>query len=101
MADPAKADWTLFQSLLPQWKERFMACLCDEYAALLTGPCRGSEAFREVKWLIRKDMKQLEAMVDVDENIIADLLREQVITAEDFADFSEAYRETVENLMRG
>ena len=44
MADPAKADWTLFQSLLPQWKERFMACLCDEYAALLTGPSRGSEA---------------------------------------------------------
>ena len=44
MADPAKADWTLFQSLLPQWQERFMSRLCDKYAAVLTGPYRGSEA---------------------------------------------------------
>lgn len=105
MADPAKADWTLFQSLLPQWQERFMSRLCDKYAAVLTGPYRGSEAFWEVKRLIRQDMKRIGAMGGVEQSevacIIADLLREQVITAEDLADFSDEVKETVNNLMRG
>ena len=105
MADPAKADWTLFQSLLPQWQERFMSRLCDKYAAVLTGPYRGSEAFWEVKRLIRQDMKRIGAMGGVEQSevacIIADLLREQVITAEDLADFSDEVKETVNNLIRG
>ena len=105
MADPAKADWTLFQSLLPQWQERFMSRLCDKYAAVLTGPYRGSEAFWEVKRLIRQDMKRIGAMGGVEQSevacIIADLLREQVITAEDLADFSDEVKGTVNNLMRG
>ena len=105
MADPAKADWTLFQSLLPQWQERFMSRLCDKYAAVLTGPYRGSEAFWEVKRFIRQDMKRIGAMGGVEQSevacIIADLLREQVITAEDLADFSDEVKETVNNLMRG
>jgi len=104
MADPAKADWTLFQSLLPQWQERFMSRLCDKYAAVLTGPYRGSEAFWEVKRLIRKDMKRLDTMIDVERkemaNIVADLLRERVITADDLVEFSDGFREAVEGLMR-
>ena len=28
-----KEDWSLFQTLLPQWQERFMSRLCDKYAA--------------------------------------------------------------------
>ena len=99
MADPAKADWTLFQSLLPQWQERFMSRFCDKYAAVLTGPYRGSEAFWEVKRLIRKDMKRLEATAEEASRIIADLLRKQVITPEDLRDFSEGFQETVEYLM--
>ena len=105
MADPAKADWTLFQSLLPQWQERFMSRLCDKYAAVLTGPYRGSEAFWEVKRLIRQDVKRFDVMGEAEQSevacIIADLLREQVITAEDLADFPDEVKETVNNLMRG
>lgn len=105
MTDPTKADWMLFQSLLPQWQERFTTRLCDEYAAILTGPYRGSEAFWEVKRLIRQDVKRIGVMGGVEKsempNIIADLLREQVITAEDLADFSDEVKETVNNLMRG
>ena len=105
MTDPTKADWMLFQSLLPQWQERFTARLCDKYAAVLTGPYRGSEAFWEVKRLIRQDVKRFDVMGEVEQSevacIIADLLREQVITAEDLADFSDEVKETVNNLMRG
>lgn len=104
MADPAKAGWTLFQSLLPQWQERFMSRLCDKYAAVLTGPYRGSEAFWEVKRLIRQDVKRIGAMAGSEQSevasIFADLLREQVITVEDIADFSDEVKEMVEYLMR-
>jgi len=52
-----KSDWFLFQTLLPQWQEAYTARLCDTYAAILTGPYRGSDAFWEVKRLIRMDKK--------------------------------------------
>ena len=93
------ADCQLFQERLPQWQERLLNRLCDEYAALLTSPYRGSEAFWEVKRLIRKDMKRLEATAEEASRIIADLLRKQVITPEDLRDFSEGFQETVEYLM--
>ena len=77
-----------------------MSRLCDKYAAVLTGPYRGSEAFWEVKRLIRQDMKRIGAMAgsgqSVVASIIADLLREQVITVDDLSGFSEEFQETVE-----
>lgn len=39
-----------------------MGRLCDKYAAVLTGPYRGSKAFWEVKRLIRQDVKRIGAM---------------------------------------
>ena len=97
-----ESDWKLFQTLLPQWQEAYTARLCDEYAAILTGPYRGSDAFWEVKRLIRKDKKRLNAMAEVEKSevacIIADLLREQVITEEDLAQFSLGLRERVEDI---
>ena len=99
-----KEDWSLFQTLLPQWQERFMSRLCDKYAAVLTGSYRGSEAFWEVKRLIRQDVKRIGAMAGCEQSevasIFADLLREQVITVEDIADFSDEVKEMVEYLMR-
>ena len=47
MTGPTKADWKLFQSLLPSWQDAYMTRLCDEYAAILTGPQRGPKAFWE------------------------------------------------------
>ena len=97
-----KSDWKLFQTLLPQWQEAYTARLCDEYAAILTGPYRGSDAFWEVKRLIRKDKKRLNAMAEVEKAempfIIAELLREQAITEEDLAEFSIGLRKRVEDI---
>ena len=93
-----KSDWHLFQTLLPQWQEAYTARLCDEYAAILTGPYRGSDAKR----LIRKDKKRLAAMAMVEKQempfIIAELLREQAITEEDLAQFSPGLRERVREI---
>ena len=97
-----KSDWKLFQTLLPQWQEAYTARLCDEYAAILTGPYRGSDAFWEVKRLIRKDKKRLAAMAEVEKQempfVIAELLREQAITMDDLAEFSLGLRERVEDI---
>ena len=97
-----KSDWFLFQTLLPQWQEAYTARLCDTYAAILTGPYRGSDAFWEVKRLIRKDKKRLNAMAEVEKEemplIIAELLREQAITMVDLAQFSPGLRERVKGI---
>ena len=97
-----KSDWKLFQTLLPQWQEAYTARLCDEYAAILTGPYRGSDAFWEVKRLIRKDKKRLNAMAEVEKAempfIIAELLCEGAITMVDLAQFSPGLRERVKGI---
>ena len=97
-----KTDWHLFQSLLPQWQEAYTARLYDEYAAILTGPYRGSDAFWEVKQFIRKDKKMLNAMAEVEKAempfVIAELLREQAITEEELLGFSLRLRERVEDI---
>ena len=97
-----KSDWKLFQTLLPQWQEAYTARLCDTYAAILTGPYRGSDAFWEVKRLIRKDKKRLAAMAEVEKAemplIIAELLREQAITMVDLAQFSPGLRKRVKGI---
>ena len=58
------------------------------------------EMLWEVKRLIRQDVKRFDVMGEAEQSevacIIADLLREQVITAEDLADFSDEVKETVE-----
>ena len=97
-----KSDWFLFQTLLPQWQEAYTARLCDTYAAILTGPYRGSDAFWEVKRLIRMDKKRLNAMAEVEKEemplIIAELLREQAITEEDLSQFSDRLRKRVKGI---
>ena len=97
-----KSDWHLFQTLLPQWQEAYTARLCDEYAAILTGPYRGSDAFWEVKRLIRKDKKRLNAMAEVEKQempfVIVELLREGAITEENLSGFSPGLRERVKEI---
>ena len=55
--EPSKADWKLFRERLPGWQERYMVRLCDEYATILTGGKRGSDAFWEIEKRIREDKK--------------------------------------------
>ena len=97
-----ESNWKLFQTLLPQWQEAYTARLCDEYAAILTGPYRGSDAFWEVKRLIRKDKKRLNAMAEVEKAempfIIAELLCEGAITMDELAMFSDGLRERVKEI---
>ncbi len=97
--EPSKADWKLFRELLPEWQERYMARLCDEYATILTGKDRGSEAFWAIEKRIREDKKRPGVMAEMSRSempwIILGLLQDKAITMENLEGFSEDLTERI------
>ncbi len=100
--EPSKADWKLYRELLPKWQENHMAKLCDEYAAILTGKDRGSEAFWIIERRIRNDKKRPGVMVEVEKSemdfTILRLLHDKVIQMKDLEGFSTELKERIEFL---
>ena len=103
MYEPSKGDWRLFREHLPGWQERYMVRLCDEYAAILTGEKRGSDAFWEIEKRIREDKKSLGVQVNLSGSdmglIILTLLRDNVIWMEDLDGFSGDLMERIKFLV--
>ena len=101
--EPSKKDWKLFHERLPEWQKNYMAHLCDEYAAILTGKDRGSEAFWTIEKRIREDKKRPGVMANVTRSempwIILGLLQDEAITLSDLDGFSDDLRERMEFLM--
>ena len=91
--EPNKADWKLFRERLPEWQERYMSQLCDEYAAILTGEGRGSKAFWEIEDRIKLDKIHPGVMARMTKSdmsyIVRRLYRDKVITTDDLDGFSE------------
>ena len=102
--ESSKADWKLFRERLPEWKEQYMARLCDEYAAILTGKGKGSEAFWAVEKRIRADRKRPWIMAEMSRSempwIILWLLQDGAITMADLEGFTDDLKERMEFLMR-
>lgn len=103
MTGPTKSDWKLFQTLLPAWQERYMTRLCDEYAAILTGPDRGPKAFWMVEKRLKKDRKRPDVSVTLEKEempyIIIDLLRDGAITLKELDGFSDGLKEMLDYLL--
>ena len=97
--EPSKADWKLFRERLPGWQENYMARLCDEYAAILTGKGRGSDAFWAIEERIREDKKRPGVLADVTRSrmlwIILGLMRDEAITLDDLDGFSDDLKEQI------
>ena len=103
--EPSKADWKLFRERLPEWQEKYMARLCDEYAAILTGRDRGSEAFWAIDKRIREDKKRPGVMAEVKRSempwIILGLLQDDAITMDDLDGFSDDLKDRMKFLLGG
>lgn len=99
MIEISKRDWKLFREKLPKWQEGYMERLCREYVELLTSEAKGSEKFWALEKRIKEDRKDPGVIVSVSRsNMIYDilgLLRDEAITFEDLADFSEEFQEQV------
>ena len=102
--EPSKADWKLFRERLPGWQERYMERLCDEYATILTGGKRGSDAFWEIEKRIREDKKSPGVQVNLSRSdmglIILALLKDNVICMEDLDGFSDDLMERIKFLVK-
>ena len=100
----SKKDWKLFCDKLPEWQERYMDRLANEYVKLLSDKDKkASERFWELDKLIRLDKKNPGVLLELRKsNTVIDimrLLRNDVITMEDLKDFSEELREAVASYM--
>ncbi len=99
MIEISKRDWKLFREKLPGWQESYMERLCKEYVELLTSDAKGSEKFWALEKQIKEDRKDPGVIVSVSRsNMVFDilgLLRDNAITLDDLADFSEEFQEQI------
>mgnify|MGYP006927618455 CR=1 FL=1 len=90
----AESDWKLFKKMLPQWQERFMERLIDQYIEILNGSGEASDRF----WALEKRIKRDKLCSGVIVNDlrrstmryeIANLLSDNAITLDDLDGFPE------------
>ena len=102
--EPSKADWKLFRERLPEWQEKYMERLCDEYVSILTGKERGSKAFWKIEKRTRADKKHPGVMAEVSRSempwIILGLLQDHAIGLDDLVDFSDDLKDRMKFLLR-
>lgn len=96
----SKKDWKLFREKLAGWQENYMAQLNKEYIALLSSENKkASEKFWELENRIKKDRKHPGVIMEMSKSQaiwnIVDLIRLDVITYEDLADFSDDLKQAV------
>ena len=100
----SKADWKLYREKIVGWQENYMARLNKEYIALLSeDDKKASEKFRELQNRIKADRRHPGVIIEMRKsNAIFDifsLIRLDVITYDDLADFSEELKQMVKLML--
>lgn len=94
-----ESDWKLFRKKLPQWQERHMQKLLNDYASIIASPGLASDKFWRLEKRLRKDVRHTGVSAEMRRsrmnlNIIC-LLNEGAITLDDLKDFSDDMKEYV------
>ena len=94
MRDVAESDWKLFKKLLPEWQERHMEELIDQYVEILNGSGEASSRFWALEERInRAQLSSGVIATDIRRSTmhreIANLLIDNVITLDDLDGFTE------------
>ncbi len=94
MRDVAESDWKLFKKMLPQWQERYMERLIDQYIEILNGGSEASSRFWALEERINRDKLSSGVIAnDIRRSTmhreIANLLIDNVITLNDLDGFTE------------
>ena len=101
MVQVNEKDWKLFRKKLPEWQEKYMDRLCNEYIKILTSKKNASDRFWEIEKRIKSDKKDTGVVADVRRSQMYDnltaLIIENAITIDDLQGFSE---ETIEIVKR-
>lgn len=95
----SKRDWKLFREKVPEWQERYMEHLCQQYAELLDSDKPGADRFWELWDRIRKDRKHTGVIIEMTRSKtivnLLQLIREGAITMDDLHEFSEDLQKAV------
>ncbi len=96
----SKKDWKLFREKLAVWQENYMNKLTKEYIELLNEENKNaSDKFWELEKRIKKDKKHPGVIMEMSKSEaiwnIVDLIRIDVITYEDLAEFSDDLKQAV------
>ena len=86
-------DWKLFRKRLPEWQERHMQTLLDEYAAIIVANENPSSRFWKLEERLRKDVRHVGVSTTMKRSTmrmnLRELFREKAITMEDLDGFSD------------
>ena len=104
MNDISKSDWQLFSKLLPEWQERYMNRLNQEYKRILDGEGSATNKFWKLEKRIKADRKSSGVLIGVSKNTmfqtLLQLISEKVITDEDLNGFSEELRDGINDVVK-
>ena len=100
----SKSDWKIYREKIAGWQENYMARLNKEYIALLRADDKkASEKFWELEKRINNDRRHSGVMIEIAKSNaifdLVDLIRLDVITYDDLADFSENLKQAVKMLL--
>lgn len=100
----SKSDWKIYREKIAGWQENYMARLNKEYIALLRADDKkASEKFWELEKRIKNDRRHSGGMIEIAKSNaifdLVDLIRLDVITYDDLADFSDNLQQAVKMLL--
>lgn len=99
----SKSDWKMVQEKVPEWQEQYMQQLIKEYIILLSAPGNASDHFWELEKRIKIDRKHPGVLIEMRKsNAIWDIamyVRNEVITMDDLAGFSEDFINAVKLIL--
>ena len=74
--DIKKSDWKLFRERLPEWQEKYMERLVDEYAQYLQSDLPASTKFWDLEKRIKEDRRRPGVLLTLEKkNVDRDLMR--------------------------
>ena len=97
-------DWKLFRKQLPEWQERHMQSLLDDYAAIIAGNGNPATKFWKLEGRLKRDVRHVGVSAEMsrskmDLNLLC-LLHEKAITMSDLDGFSDELKTYLAELQK-
>lgn len=99
----SEKDWKLFRNDLPNWQERYMEKLVEEYMEILSDDRNASDKYWALEARLKADKRNPGVLItDISRSNFYDhlvsLVRYKVITMDDLNDYSEETKEVVRRI---
>ncbi len=99
----SEKDWKLFRNDLPNWQERYMEKLVEEYMEILSDDRNASDKYWALEARLKADKRNPGVLItDISRSNFYDhlvsLIRYKVITMDDLNDYSEETKEVVRRI---